>query len=855
MKRFLRFFMPVLFCLFTIAVSAQVEKRDLAKRVAACRDKAEQFKPSASVGKTSVAAKLMQVRADEREEVLLLDSVISNKVRYYYEYNQYGYLVSAKEYNYNSDAWELDCDVNSSFSVEFEFNSDGRCVRRSDYACNADGSKGEEFYRVEASYNDGYREKVYGKDSQMESEGLLLKSEIAFDKWNNLVLWKKYGVCSGEDYRDEWNIQVMVEQHFTGKVYPDSFELELNDYIEFDDLVYDSKLDDLYCDYRLVFGNGAGYNLRAWKRDVQKNATGEVWAEYEIDESYDYAFELPSSYDDLWQPSVKTVIEYNDAKNRFVSIQRISYYTLAEGYDPSYDVTEAMTRTVIESDTLKRTLTYDSLYRLTSYLCKWDDGYGHDEYEHVEYTYYDDFANEISLDEFKNSFIEYYITGKGYSEDVHCCLGEFYGHVAKSTSYSRYGFEEIEYDSYNSDGNPLHATYKEVEYSDAERGEDLNGDGVISTERSVVSGEITYTYRPDGALDYYVDANADNAEYLKMANIYDEYGRHCGFAEYNGASAEGPWSLYFEEAYILDADGNKVGYYYRHCDGSGYWRGYKYVYDSEYNVDSSTGEWVSYASYATRSATEYEEGYNDISYTEDGWSYSGYVEVSNGVIVVGELEKRLQADVSVSDVNLNSFEFPYSPFDDGMSVSNYWEVVRYYERYEWDTDLNDWRMFEAGGLKTYKSAENEITRELYLFDDEAGEPVLESRIIYTTDAQGRVIAKKDENNDCHYSYTYLNDENDYLSEYVVTKPSTGVTLEHRIYYYSTGLYTPPMTDIDEPTTAVARIENGMIMASGIIRVYDMQGRLVVDGAEAVSVPSPGIYVVDVAGVRCKVSVK
>ena len=425
--------------------------------------------------------------------------------------------------------------------------------------------------------------------------------------------------------------------------------------------------------------------------------------------------------------------------------------------------------------------------------------------------------------------------------------------MAKNTSYSRYGFEEIEYDSYNSEGNPLHATYKEVEYSDAECGEDLNGDGVISTERSVVSGEITYTYRPDGALDYYVDANADDAEYLKMANIYDEYGRHCGFAEYNGASAEGPWSLYFEEADVFDADGNKVGYYYRYCNGDGYWGGYKYVYDSNYSVDNSTGEWVSYASYATRSATEYEEGYNDISYTEDGWGYSGYVDVSNGVIVGGELEKYELSGVSVSPVNLNSFEFPYSPFEMDRGWDHYPSYLGYFESYIWDTDLNDWRMYGAGGLKTYKSAENEITYDLFGY--EAGEPVLKSRIIYTTDAQGRVIAEKNENFDRNYSYTYLNDENDYLSEYVVTKPSTGVTLEHRIYYYSTGLYTPPMTDIDEPTTAVARIENGMIMASGIIRVYDMQGRLVADGAEAVSVPSPGIYIVDVAGVRCKISVK
>ncbi|MBQ7878985.1 MAG: hypothetical protein IJ319_05930 [Bacteroidaceae bacterium] len=844
MKRFLSLFVSALFCIFAVTVSAQVGTGGMAGKIAKCRSKAVQLRKELSKQKAPITKKLMQVRADEREEVLLLDSVISNRVRYYYEYNQYGYLVSAKEYNYNSDAWELDCDVNSSFSVEFEFNSDGRCVRRSDYACNADGSKGEEFYRVEASYNDGYREKVYGKDSEMESEGLLLKSELAFDKWNNLVLYKKYDVCTGEDDLEEWNLRWMVEQHFSGKVYPDSFELDLDEITDPEDLVYDEELDDLYCDYRLVFR----YNdLRAWKRDVQKSATGEVWAEYEIDESYDYAFELPSSYDDLWQPSVKTVIEYNDAKNRFASVDKISYYMSESDVSSDY-VSSDYVSSVIVSDTLSRTFTYDSLYRLTSYQSK-SEG----EYERNEYTYYDDFANEISLDEFKNAFIEYYITGKGFSEKTHCCQGEFYGHVAKNTSYSRYGFEEIEYDSYNSEGNPLHATYKEVEYSDAECGEDLNGDGVISTERSVVSGEITYTYRPDGALDYYVDANADDAEYLKMANIYDEYGRHCGFAEYNGASAEGPWSLYFEEADVFDADGNKVGYYYRYCDGSGYWGGYKYVYDSNYSVDNSTGEWVSYASYATRSATEYEEGYNDISYTEDGWSYSGYVDVSNGVIVGGELTKYELSDVSVSDVNLNSFEFPYSPFEMDRSWERSPSYEVYNERYIWDTDLNDWRMYGAGGLKTYKSAENEITYDLFGY--EAGEPVLESRIIYTTDAQGRVIAEKDENFDCNYSYTYLNDENDYLSEYVVTKPSTGVILEHRIYYYSTGLYIPPMTDIDEPTAAVARIENGMIMASGIIRVYDMQGRLVVDGAEAVSVPSPGIYIVDVAGVRCKISVK
>ena len=125
-------------------------------------------------------------KVSEQKDVVLLDSVISDNRCEYYKYNDYGWLISAKIYEWEDGAMQLDTD--ESYLLEYTFDEQGRCTYYGEFAYNADGTKGQEITRVETTWT-GSRErteKYYAVPDEWNE--LEPTAEISYDKFGNYCL-------------------------------------------------------------------------------------------------------------------------------------------------------------------------------------------------------------------------------------------------------------------------------------------------------------------------------------------------------------------------------------------------------------------------------------------------------------------------------------------------------------------------------------------------------------------------------------------------------------------------------------------------------------------------------------------
>lgn len=413
-----------------------------------------------------------------------------------------------------------------------------------------------------------------------------------------------------------------------------------------------------------------------------------------------------------------------------------------------YTLNDAGTRPIskLHEGEITDTWEWDDKGRLTKHT---DQVSGNTE----SYTYADDYACQRSLLEVIND-----VWGI-YPENLY----EGYGHVATYHSEDRWGHEDQKME-YDSQGRMKRATYTEVD--DGER-----------------KGTITMYYRPDGHLDYKIDARPDPDDefYYKEAYVYDSEGVWTGVIEYEGESENGPW--------------HEI-----HSSSSYKQKGMRLQHEKKHRI----GEDLS-------------EGSHEIDETDGRWQRKGGYYVENGEITFGEYAEYLTwGGASVPDDPELNYTDPVMPLD---SCDDYDSVSRMSSWfYRWNRDSKQWELEYAPSYDYYVYKDgNQIKRDIYNSQKE-----ITGTDIYSFDDAGRLVKEEWSGNSGYREYTYLDDGSNYLStRYSYSNTGAG---ELRRYYYSNHRYVTP-TDID----SVGETDKACSP------YYDLQGR-------KVSRPSRGIYI-------------
>lgn len=367
----------------------------------------------------------MHRNATEEVDIVLLDSVISDTHRAYYEYNEYGWLVSEKHYAWNDTGDEnsgIMFDTEESYFLEYDLDEQGRCTRYAQFQYNADETKGREVERVIVTWT-GDREHTeqYFSLSEWEEgwDGLELVEELSYDRYGNLCLYKEYewDSESGAMVLDEF-----MEMKFTANVM--EYYYDENGIFRGFDFIDDV---DLYCCYNVDYERG--YDLEGFKVDEVVEGLTTTKTYYEIDKylGEDEVIDL-DNLDPYWELDEEEIVTLNPSRNRYASIYSYSYTV---SYDESYDNVDMIQSTRSGSDkefNWSYTFEYDKYDRLVKWVST--DSYGY--VETYTCSYVNDEYNEITLEEFEKSWVNRY----GDDDEGACLRGSFYGEVdEENTSY------------------------------------------------------------------------------------------------------------------------------------------------------------------------------------------------------------------------------------------------------------------------------------------------------------------------------------------------------------------------------------------------------------------------------------
>lgn len=237
--------------------------------------------------KISKSPVLRTVRPQGEMDVILLDSILSDTERTYYEYDEHGYLVSTMTYYNEEGKWIFDNDVDVSLLAEYTFDDTGRCTRFSEYCFSEEGKKDKEVTRVDITYTAETRtEKFYSEKTDVPE--LVLREEIVYDILGNPVIIKEYEY---DEYTGKTELYDYEEYKFTDCII--SYENCENGNHQ---ITLDDDLFDAYCYYSVTYNAGEDY-LRGWKYETGEN--GEK-IKYVISE---YSFDISEieSIDSLWE--------------------------------------------------------------------------------------------------------------------------------------------------------------------------------------------------------------------------------------------------------------------------------------------------------------------------------------------------------------------------------------------------------------------------------------------------------------------------------------------------------------------------------------------------------------------------
>ena len=418
----------------------------------------------------------------------LLDSIVSDRYRKIYQYNEYGYITSMKVFNKAED-WELDtCE---SYEQTYAFNDDGQCIERVRYSLLSNGQRGQ-MQDKGAIEQDG----IYTWERYWEGQDCHLSTAKAYDQWGNEAIYAEYEYDS---YYEDPYLYEYEEKH-----YDYSCPLPPRNHINYDRFLeaalqyrirgYESfRWDEVNDKYKKVF------NVREARKVTREISNGTlIIREYSLPRDWDVEFtleEVPSK----WEAE-----------------------GLEEVYTLNADGTRPLTRTY--DGEVTDTWQWDDKGRLTKYT---------DQYRCETYTYADDYAPQHSLQETMDG-----LNGLNlYPEEDF----NFFGNIATYRYEDKDGYEEGEAE-YDGQGRLTCVHYTEVNPMLTDGGE---------SEQSVCQGTMTYHYRADGHLDYMIDiCNEDDGPtyYYKEVYIYDDLGTWTGGEEYEGDSENGPWYKTYSES-------------------------------------------------------------------------------------------------------------------------------------------------------------------------------------------------------------------------------------------------------------------------------------------------------------------
>lgn len=834
----------------------------------------------------------MEAQEIDPQDVILLDSVIGDGYSKYYDYNEQGWLVSAKVYEWDEDALLLDTE--ESFLLEYDFDGQGRCTRYSYFLYNDDATKGQEIERVEVEWTSGSYtciERYYVLCREGVDE-LDLMAEVKYDKYGNICMIKTYSL-------DEESGAMVLE---------DCEEMKFTAYVmekdEDGDLDFDDDLFEKHCYYYVGYGtidrDDEQYKyIEGFKVDSKTEGNTITRSRYEIDLNEEYGDVVDfDQLDSYWELGEATVMTLTPSGTRFESI------CLYEGYEEDYEEDYPQEELPTVTDKPVATRAADDWVLVYRWDFEWDEYerlakivYTDCEDNEVEETYtctyYDNKYKTITLDDLLNAWICYWEdldSDSGY----YLIQAGFYGKAHEERMDWEDGYAERINVEYDNNGRVTHYTEAEVYYSEEELGGvDLDGDGEVSTECEVYNSETWITYDAEGNIlesITYEDYNEANRAYKKQVYVNELIdGRYMmGEYSYDGASKEGPWTLVGEDIYIYEDDPatnpdvQAVEGWYRYYEYDfGTWYGSKWeITNGEYysvSVDPETGEFptVSYAP-ATRSE-ELQEGDNEIYFVEDGWVYEGYKYVEyvldkateTYVLKVTDGEMRIsRGDKSkgfyAAGNPANNYEFPVGPYfwmteyEDVQSDVNWLEFIVW-----WDMEQEKWMTDEDHfyRIQTHYTAENGkiINKEdIYGFDIESERMRKEGSQIYSVysfDEQDRVSTIEVENSYTLY-YVYLNDECDYLLESYMVDKATNEKYNVCKYYYHNGKYTGPETEIEAvESQSTWSIEGNIVIAEGTISLYNLNGQLVARGHGTMAIEQSGLYIIEVNGQQVKLWIK
>lgn len=417
----------------------------------------------------------------------LLDSIVSDRYRKIYQYNEYGYITSMKVFNKAED-WELDtCE---SYEQTYAFNDDGQCIERVQYSLLSNGQRGQ-MQDKGAIEQDG----IYTWERYWEGQDCHLSTAKAYDRWGNEAIYAEYEYDS---YYEDPYLYEYEEKHYDySRLLPPRNHINYDRFLEaalqYRIRGYESfRWDEVNDKYKKVF------NVREARKVTREISNGTlIIREYSLPRDWDVEFtleEVPSK----WEAE-----------------------GLEEVYTLNADGTRPLTRTY--DGEVTDTWQWDDKGRLTKYT---------DQYRCETYTYADDYAPQHSLQETMDG-----LNGLNlYPEEDF----NFFGNIATYRYEDKDGYEEGEAE-YDGQGRLTCVHYTEVNPMLTDGGE---------SEQSVCQGTMTYHYRADGHLDYMIDiCNEDYGKtyYIKEVYIYDDLGTWTGGEEYEGDSENGPWyKTYYE---------------------------------------------------------------------------------------------------------------------------------------------------------------------------------------------------------------------------------------------------------------------------------------------------------------------
>ena len=854
-------------------LSLPTVKKEIAKAAARANKLAEQ----------QPALSRVRARAEERTDVVLLDSIKDDEYCVHYGYNEMGWLVSEKYYNIEEGVKVFDTE--DSYFLEYEFDEQGRCTRYAQFLYNADETKGAEMQRVVVTWKGG-NERTEEYFALAEDLGVLYPTaSVSYDKYGNYSLMIFY------DWDDDTQ-QAFVEEYWEMKFKGNVMEYYYDEEGNLDGMDFNEDLFERLCYYYLDYNHRgyddeAYYTLSGYKTDevVDGLTITRTYYEVELDESEGDVIDF-AQLDSYWEePLDKKVYTLTPSRDRYASI----YFYEPVKYDEESDNMADAVVPEGEKKPMTRAAIEMRLYGLYTYewdkfgrLMKWES---RDNEEGDSWTYSCSYRNDKYN---KFTFEEYDVLM--HDDDGH--LGETYGEVCMVIQETLGFYLEEIIDKYDAEGRQLHSLTNEIYLSDEEVDQDMNGDGIISTERETYKTERWYTYDADSKsysrITCHNDAEVERYDEIDEQDEENDGQYIEGYREYVGTSKDGPWTLTYEDMQVfrVDATGNiyqmPIAQWSRSYDvDSQTWWGYKYeindgIITKEYTVDSQTGEFVELSvDTDTPSNDELQEGDNKINFVENGWEYRGNIEMAYQQdeesqkdvlkIVYGWMEIRwVGGNGYLAENPAENYKFPVGMyFESFYNEAVGMEVVTMISA-DWNSEENKWMTWGEGtltGTTYFTNANGQVVEEYntYTFDGESGRMVLIPdavvQTIYSFDEQGRLSTIED--GEMVLCYTYL-EGYDYLLEAYALDKATNEKVYSCKYFYSNGSYTPPVITQIENTEAASKtviISGATVIADGFITLYNAEGQVVARGNGIVTAPQSGLYIVAVGQERVKVCIK